>query len=117
MTTREYFNAVLNAHISEEMDAVSAEFIQRLDAKNAKRRSTESKEKRETSARRQAVLDFLANHAGTAFSRDEIAAACEIKPTQASAACSPLVEDGTINKAIAKIDSRRVTVYTYPVEE
>ena len=47
MTTREYFTAVLNAHISDEMDAASRTLIEKLDAKNAKRASTESKEKKE----------------------------------------------------------------------
>ena len=31
MTTREYFQAVLDAHISDPMDEASRQFIQKLD--------------------------------------------------------------------------------------
>ena len=56
MTSRDYFNAVLNAHISDEMDAASTEFIARLDARNEKRKSTETKDKREARERQRIVL-------------------------------------------------------------
>jgi Fic family protein len=117
MTSRDYFNAVLNAHISDEMDAVSTEMIARLDAKNAKRRSTESKDKREARERREAVLNFLCNHQGEEFARDQIAEAVSITPAQVSAACKTLVADDTITKSEAKVDKARRVVYSYPVEE
>ncbi len=117
MTSREYFNAVLNAHISEEMDATSAEFIARLDAKNAKRKSTESKDKREARERRKAVLDFLCDHQGEQFTRDGIAEGLGITPAQVSAACKVLVVSDTIVRAEVKIDKARRVVYSYPVEE
>lgn len=113
MTTREYFTAVLNAHVSEELDTVSAEFIARLDAKNAKRKTTDTKDKREARERKQAVLDFLCGHQGEQFTRDQIAEAVGITPAQASAACKPLVECDAITKGK---DARRM-VYSYPVEE
>ena len=34
MTTREYFQAVLDAHISDEMDAASTQLIQKLDGES-----------------------------------------------------------------------------------
>lgn len=116
MTSREYFNAVLNAHISEEMDATSAEFIARLDAKNAKRKSTESKEKREARERRQAILDFLCDHQGEQFTRDSIAEGLDITPAQVSAACKVLIADDTIVRDEVKIDKARRVVYSYPIE-
>ena len=117
MTSRDYFNAVLNAHISDEMDAVSTEMIARLDSKNAKRRSTESKDKREARERREAVLNFLCNHQGEQFTRDQIAQNVGISPAQVSAACRPLIENDTIIKTEAKVDGSRRVVYSYPVEE
>ena len=117
MTSREYFAAVLNAHISDEMDATSSEMIKRLDAKNEKRKSADSKDKREVRERRNAVLTFLCDHQGEQFTRDSIAESLGIKPAQVSAACKVLVTDGTINKAEAKVDSARRVVYTYPTEE
>lgn len=117
MTTRDYFNAVLNAHISDEMDAVSTEFIARLDAKNAKRKATDSKEKIAARERKQAVLNFLCDHQGQPFTRDEIATEVGISVGQVSAACKPLVEDGTITKSEVKVDKSRKMAYTYPTEE
>lgn len=117
MTTREYFTAVLNAHISEELDAVSTEFIARLDAKNAKRKTTDTKDKREARERKQAVLDFLCGHQGEQFTRDQIAEAVGITPAQVTAACKVLAADDTITKGETKVDKARRVVYSYPVEE
>ena len=75
MTSRDYFNAVLNAHISDEMDAASTEFIARLDARNEKRKSTETKDKREARERQRIVLNYLCDHQGVQYTRDQIAEA------------------------------------------
>jgi len=112
MTSREYFNAVLNAHISDEMDTVSAEFISRLDARNEKRKSADSKDKREASARRGLVLGFFQNHPNEQFTRDSIAESIGITPAQVTAACKVLAADGSVVKAEAKIDKARKVVYS-----
>lgn len=112
MTSREYFNAVLNAHISEEMDATSAEFIARLDAKNAKRKSTESKDKREARERREAVLAFLRNHADHVYTRDEISVKVGITVGQVSAACKSLIAEGIVTKTEVKVDKARKVGYS-----
>lgn len=112
MTSREYFNAVLNAHISEEMDATSAEFIARLDAKNAKRKSTESKDKREARERRESVAAFLDAHEGEVFTRDAIAESVGITPAQASAACKSLIAEGIVTKTEVKVDKARKVGYS-----
>ena len=117
MTSREYFVNVLNAHISEEMDATSTKMLERLDAKNAKRKASDSKEKVAARERRQAVLDFLCDHQGNAFTRDDIAAELGISPGQVSAACKSLVECDAITKSEVKVDKSKRVAYTYPVEE
>jgi len=117
MTTREYFQAVLDAHLSEDMDNASISFIQKLDDRNAKRKTTETKEQKAVKERRQLVLDFLVDHQGEVFTRDAIAAALNITAGQVTSACGSLVNDGTINKAEVKVDKARKVGYTYPVEE
>lgn len=112
MTSREYFNAVLNAHISDEMDEVSAEFIKRLDDKNAKRKTTETKDKREARERREAVFAFLKENATHIFTRDEIAEHLGISVGQVSAACKSLVEDGHVTKSEVKSGKSRKMAYT-----
>ena len=43
MTQRDFYTAVVNANLSEEMTAFATEAIAKLDARNAKRASTPSK--------------------------------------------------------------------------
>lgn len=129
MTTREFYVNVLDlidVIISDDptgcvdtdaMAAKARELIAALDAKNEKRKTTETKEKKEAAARRQAVLDFLCDHQGEPFTRDQIAEALSMTPGQVTAACKPIVADGTVVKSEAKIDKKPKVVYTYPTEE
>ena len=111
MTTREYFQAVLDAHLSDDMDAASVELIQKLDARNAKRKDKPTKEQVEASARRGLVLGFLQSNPEEAFSRDAIAKAVGITPAQVTAACKGLGDD--VIKSEAKIEKSRRVVYQY----
>ena len=114
MTTREYFTAVLNAHLSDEMDAASKTLLQKLDEKNAKRASADSKEKKETAARRQAVLVFLQAHKGEVFTRDAIAEATGVSPAAVSSAVKALGEQ--VSKTEIKVDKTKRVAYTIPAE-
>jgi len=111
MTTRDYFVAVLNAHISDEMDTVSQEFIAKMDARNEKRKSADSKAKQATQARRDAVLSFLSGNDG-AFVRDDIAAATGLTVGQVTAACKSLLTDGAITKTEIKVEKSRKMAYS-----
>lgn len=110
ITARQYFQNVLDAHISDEMDALSAKYIKGLDARNEKRKSADSKEKREAAARRESVLQFLKEHKGESFTRDQVAEAIGISGAAVSSACKALGE--AVNKAEVKIDKARRVVYT-----
>lgn len=115
MTTREYFQAVLDAHISDSMDEVSRQFIQKLDEKNAKRKATPTKEQREAAQRVLLVKDFFEKHnPDEFFTRDDIAAATGMKPAEATAACKVLIATGKVAKSEAKIDKSRRVVYSVP---
>lgn len=113
MTTREYFQAVLDAHISDSMDEASRILIQKLDEKNAKRKTTPTKEQKEASARRGLVLDFFQNHPEKMVTRDDIAEAVSVTPAQVTAACKVLLAEDSITKSEAKIDKVRRVVYQY----
>ena len=114
MTSREFFVAVADANVSDELTAKANELIAALDAKNEKRKSSDSKEKLEAAARVEAVRTFLSAHAGNTFTRDEIAEAGNMTPAQVTAACKKLLADETIVKTEAKIDKSRKVVYTFP---
>lgn len=115
MTTREYFTAVLNAHLSDEMDAASKTLLQKLDEKNAKRASADSKEKKEAAARRQAVLAFLQAHKGEVFTRDAIAEATGVSPAAVSSAVKALGEQ--VSKTEIKVDKTKRVAYTIPADD
>lgn len=112
MTTREYFQAVLDAHLSDEMDAASKTLIEKLDARNEKRKSTESKAKKEVAARYEVVAKFLTENKGNEFTRDAIAEACGITVGQAQSAALALVRGGIAKKSEVKVDKTRRVVYS-----
>jgi hypothetical protein len=92
------------------MDALSAKYIAGLDARNAKRKYADTKEKREVRARVEAVRGFLDDHKGEWFTRDQIAEALGISAAQAVAACKALGE--YVTKGEAKIDKAKRVVYS-----
>ena len=51
MTTREFYVAVADSDVGEELITKAQELIAALDAKNAKRKSTPTKEQKEAAAR------------------------------------------------------------------
>lgn len=115
MTIREYYQSVLDAHISDSMDAASTALLKKLDERNEKRKSSDTKEKKEAAARRGLVLGFLKEHKGEQFTREALAAAistdeCVVSPAQAQAACKGLGE--AVTKAEVKIDKARKVVYS-----
>ena len=109
MTTREYFQNVLDAHISAEMDAASAELMAKLDARNEKRKGADSKAKRESAERRSAVLGFLKSNEGY-YTRDVIAEATGLSVGQVTAACKGLGD--AVNKTEIKVEKTKKIAYS-----
>lgn len=111
MTIREFYQTVLDAHISEDMDKASAELIKKLDDRNEKRKSADSKAKRETADRRTAVLNFLSTNEGV-FTRGDIALATGLSAGQVTAACKVLIDDGKVVKSEVKVDKTKKIGYS-----
>lgn len=123
MTTRELYNATIKTlyeYGTDEAVDLMNEFkaaLDKLDARNEKRKSTETKEKREARERQRIVLNYLCDHQGVQYTRDQIAEALGITPAQVTAACKPIVADNTIFKMVSKVGKSRRVTYSYPVEE
>ena len=109
MTIREFYNEVINANINEDMTAKASELLAALDTRNEKRKSTESKEKKEAAARRDAVLAFLKEQTEP-VTRDMIAGVLDMTPAQASAACKSLGD--MVVKVEIKVDKARKMAYS-----
>lgn len=115
MTTREFYTAVVEANVNEELSTKAQELIAALDAKNEKRKNTETKEQREAAQRVLLVSSFFEKHnPDEFFTRDDIAAATGMKPAEATAACKVLIATGKVVKGEAKIDKARRVVYSVP---
>ena len=111
MTIREFYNEVINANINEGMTNKASELIAALDARNDKRKSTESKEKKEAAERRNAVLEFLKTHEG-AFTRDQISFEINMDPAKVTGACTALIKEGLVVKSEVKIEKSRKIAYS-----
>lgn len=114
LTAREMLTAVINSNITPSVIHKAQVMLDALDARNAKRKSADSKGKREITERVHAVREFFTTSPVTAWTRDDVAAACNITPAQASAACKALVAEGCIVKAEAKIGKAKRVVYSCP---
>lgn len=111
MTIREFYNEVINANINEDMTNKATELLAALDARNEKRKGTESKEKKEAAERREVVLEFLKTHEG-AFTRDMIAFEVDMDPAKVSGACTALVKSGLVVKFEIKVEKSRKVAYS-----
>jgi predicted transcriptional regulator len=111
MTIREFYNEVINANINEDMTNKATELLAALDARNEKRKGTESKEKKEAAERREVVLEFLKTHEG-AFTRDQIAFEVDMDPAKVSGACTALVKSGLVAKSEIKVEKSRKVAYS-----
>ena len=109
MTTREFYQAVVDGNITDDVLSKAQELIVALDAKNAKRKTTPSKEQIAAAERREAVRAFLMEQ-DEPVTRDVIAEALSISPGQAGAACKALGE--IVTKTEVKVDKARKVAYS-----
>lgn len=114
MTTREFYQAVVNANVSDEMTEKAVELLNAMDTRNEKRKSADTKEKKETRARLAMVVDFFKSAPKGEYTRDDVAASIEGEITlgQITSACSALVRDGVLVKSEVKIDKKTKTAYS-----
>ena len=110
MTNRDFYTAISAAEtLPAELRDKAAELLSKLDTTNEKRRSTDSKEKKEAAARREAVLAFLKEQTEP-VTRDTIAGVLNMTPAQAGAACKALGE--LVAKSEIKVDKARKVAYS-----
>ena len=115
MTEREFLNSVLAIEgISKELSDYATEGIAKLDARNDKRKNTQTKTQKENEGVMTAIVDHLtANGADVASA---IATAVGVSTQKASALCGLLVKDGTLTVTDIKVKGKG-TVKQYAVAE
>lgn len=115
MTEREFLNSVLAIEgISKELSDYATEGIAKLDARNDKRKNTQTKTQKENEGVMTAIVDHLtANGADVASA---IATAVGVSTQKASALCGLLVKNGTLTVTDIKVKGKG-TVKQYAVAE
>ena len=82
MTNREFFTAIVNSDLNDEMKAFATEAIEKLDARNAKRANTLSKTQKENAPLIEKIASLLTSEPKLA---SELAKEMEISTQKASA--------------------------------
>ena len=112
MTNRDFFNAVINANISDELTDFAKSEIEKLDARNDKRRNTLTKEQKANEEIKVQILDFIGNGKMVA---SEIANGLSLSTQKVSALCKQLVESDKLSVEDVKIKGKG-TVKGYAVK-
>ena len=115
MTKREFYAAVMNGEIDEQVKLFASEELEKMDAANEKRRNTLSKKAQENQPLlRQITDEILTDEPKTAT---DVAAVLEVSVQKASGLLRRLVEDGLATKVDVKIKGKGTQKgYTLPTE-
>lgn len=115
MTNREFYTAIINNTITDEIVEFAKGEIAKLDARNDKRRNTLSKEQLANEETKKAILAYLDGKKDALAS--EIAKALDLSTQKVSALCKQLVESGAIIVADVKVKGKgSVKGYTIKAE-
>ena len=103
MTKREFYVAIANGEMNDEVKATAAEYIAKMDEANEKRKSTLSKKQEENEAIKAEILEHLDTEAKTATTVGELMG---ISTQKASALLRQLVNDGKATATEVKIPKK-----------
>lgn len=104
MTNREFYTAIINGTMTDEVKTHATEALKKLDERNQKRSSKPSKKQLENEPVKTAIIDYLAAHGGAVAA--DIAAEVDITTQKASALCRQLVESGSLTVEEVKIPKK-----------
>jgi len=114
MLNRDFYKAVIEAKISDEVTAHAEDAIAKMDARNEKRASTPSKTAIANAPLKQAIVEMLAN--GGKFA-SEVGTALEVSTQKASSLLVQLQNDGVIEAVEVKVPKKgKSKFYTLKVE-
>lgn len=115
MTKREFYTAIMNGEIDEQVKLFASEELEKMDAANEKRRNTLSKKAQENLPLLQKITDeILTDEPKTAT---DVAAVLEVSVQKASGLLRRLVKEGKAVKVDVKIkDKGTQKGYTLPMD-
>ena len=103
MTNREFYTAIVNGTLTEDVVAKAHEEIEKLDARNAKRASKPSKKSLENAPIKDSIAEFLADGSHLA---SEIAKGLDLSVSKVSALCRQMVGDGILTVEDVKVKGK-----------
>lgn len=104
MTNREFYTAIMNGTMTDEVKSHATEALAKLDERNQKRSSKPSKAQLENEPVKTAIIDYLTAHGGAVAA--DIAAGVDITTQKASALCRQLVESGALTVEEVKVPKK-----------
>lgn len=119
MTYRDFYTAVVNANISDELTAFATAAIQKLNDKNDKKRETTSPKQAANEEIKTKILEVLAAQPERVFFAKELADTFETNTQHISALLKQLVDTNQIVKHEKVKDTKKnyVRGYQHRVEE
>ena len=110
--TRQFLNDIIAGNATPEAQEMARTLLERLDAKNEKRRNTPSKAQVANEPLRKQVLAYVVQHPSALAS--EVATACEMSSTaKASALLRQLVAEGECTVEEVKVKGKgKLKAYT-----
>lgn len=94
MTARNFYNAIANGTMNEEVKTYAVEALRKMDEANEKRKTKMTPSQKENLVFKQRILDVLADKDYTTAAT--IAELVEISPNKASALCRMLTDSGNL---------------------
>lgn len=104
MTNREFFNAIINTDINADLVAHAKAELEKLDAKNAKRKNTPSKAQLENEPIKAKILEYIASNGSGIASA--MASAIGVSTQKISSLCTLLVNEGKVEVSDLKIKGK-----------
>ena len=110
MTNREFYTAISNGKMNDELMAKATELIEKMDEANAKRAKKVLEKKQaaedEKAPIREALLDVMGDEGMTASQLIE-AAGLDIKVASVPSLLKPFVLNGTVEKVDVKVEGKK----------
>lgn len=112
MTNREFYTAISNGEMNDELMAKATEFIEKMDEANAKRAQKVLEKKQaaedEKAPIREALLNAMNEEGMTAAQLIEAAGLTdEVKIASVPSLLKPFVLDGTVEKVDVKVEGKK----------
>ena len=110
MTIREFYTAISNGEMNDELMAKATELIEKMNETNAKRAQKVLEKKQaaedEKAPIREALLNVMSDEGMTAAQLIE-AAGLDIKVASVPSLLKPFVLDGTVEKVDVKVEGKK----------